>query len=257
MEKEKLESLLIDYIDGALNPSERLMVEKMMSEDEAVRLLMEQFRSVIQDLNATRELTPPDQLKINFLKDLQQLERESKGGKQVFFSPVIMRSAAAVALVIASVTIGYWINRNNQHERELQALKKQMKEMKTMMMAGLNNEQSPSQRMLGVSVAYQMEKPDSDIVNALLKTMNEDANTNVRLAALEALSKFSGEPEVRKELIHSLHTQKDPMVQITLIQLLVNMKEKGVVKELEKIATDEKTMKAVKDEAYKGILKLS
>jgi HEAT repeat protein len=129
--------------------------------------------------------------------------------------------------------------------------------MKSLMMAGLNNEQSPSQRMLGVSVAYQMEKPDDDIVNALMKTMNEDDNTNVRLAALEALSKFSNEPTIRKQLIESLHTQKDPMVQITLIQLMVAIKEKGVVKELEKIATDEKTMKAVKDEAYKGILKLS
>jgi hypothetical protein len=34
-----------------------------------------------------------------------------------------------------------------------------------------------------------MEKPDDEIVNVLVKTMNEDVNTNVRLAALDALGR--------------------------------------------------------------------
>jgi len=37
----------------------------------------------------------------------------------------------------------------------------------------------------------------------------------------------------------------------------VKMKEKSVVKQLEKMTQDASTMKAVKDEAYSGILKLS
>jgi hypothetical protein len=46
-------------------------------------------------------------------------------------------------------------------------------------------------------------------------------------------------------------------VQIALIQLLVKMKETGVINQLEKMTKDASTMKAVKDEAYSGILKLS
>jgi HEAT repeat protein len=87
--------------------------------------------------------------------------------------------------------------------------------------------------------------------------MNEDPNSNVRLAAMDALGKFSNEATVRTALIQSLSTQKDPIVQIALIQLLVKMKEKGVVKQLEQMTKDASTMKAVKDEAYSGILKLS
>jgi uncharacterized membrane-anchored protein YhcB (DUF1043 family) len=256
MEKEKLESLLIDYIDGLVTSEQRATVENILAQNEDARQMLNQLRTVMNDLESTQELNPSEQMKINFLKNLKAIEKESER-KQVFFSPVIWRVAASIALVVAGVVMGYFIHRNNQRDQEMLALKKQMDDMKALMMAGLNNQQSPSQRMMGVSVAYQMSKPDDDIVNALLKTMNEDANTNVRLAALEALGKFSNEPGVRKELIEALHTQKDPMVQITLIQLMVSMKEKGVVKELEKIATDEKTMKAVKDEAYKGILKLS
>ena len=256
MEKEKLESLLIDYIDGLVTSEQRATVENILAQNEDARQMLNQLRTVMNDLESTEELNPSEQMKINFLKNLKEIEKESER-KQVFFSPVIWRVAASIALVVAGVVMGYFIHRNNQRDQDMLALQKQMDDMKALMMAGLNNQQSPSQRMMGVSVAYQMSKPDDDIVNALLRTMNEDANTNVRLAALEALGKFSNEPGVRKELIEALHTQKDPMVQITLIQLMVSMKEKGVVKELEKIATDEKTMKAVKDEAYKGILKLS
>jgi HEAT repeat protein len=98
---------------------------------------------------------------------------------------------------------------------------------------------------------------DDDIVAALIHTMNTDPNTNVRLAALDALAKFNQDPVVRAALIDALAKQKDPMVQITLIQLMVQMKERKVVKDLERIVDDAGVIKAVKDEAYTGILKLS
>jgi HEAT repeat protein len=103
----------------------------------------------------------------------------------------------------------------------------------------------------------EMEKPDDEIVKALVKTMNEDGNTNVRLAALDALSHFQNDPQVRRALVSALAKQKDPVVQIALIQLMVKLKEKGAVEDLKKIADDDKSIDAVKDEAYSGLLKLS
>ena len=47
------------------------------------------------------------------------------------------------------------------------------------------------------------------------------------------------------------------MVQIKLIQLMVQMKEKAVIDDLRNLVDDDATMKAVKDEAHSGILKLS
>jgi hypothetical protein len=38
---------------------------------------------------------------------------------------------------------------------------------------------------------------------------------------------------------------------------MVKMKEKSILNQLEKMTRDASTMKAVKDEAYSGILKLS
>lgn len=87
--------------------------------------------------------------------------------------------------------------------------------------------------------------------------MMSDPNTNVRLAALDALGQFAHEPSIRKMLVRSLSSQDDPMVQIALIQLLVGLKEKAVITDLEKIIKSDDAMDAVKDEAYTGILKLS
>jgi hypothetical protein len=154
-------------------------------------------------------------------------------------------------------SIGYWINKNQQQQHELAELKRQVEENKTMMLTMINNDQSASQRITGVAVAYQLETADDEIVNVLVKTMNEDPNTNVRMAALEALSKFHAEPTVREALVRSLSIQKDPVVQIALIQLMVTIKEKGIMKDLERMTKDKTIMKAVKDEAYSGILKLS
>jgi HEAT repeat protein len=124
-----------------------------------------------------------------------------------------------------------------------------MQATKTMMMTMLDNHQSASQRVLGATVAMKMERPDDEIIHALASAMNEDSNTNVRLAALDALSKFNKEQNVRKLLITSLTTQKDPIVQIALIRILVEIRAQGAVKEFQRITTDEETLKEVKDEA--------
>lgn len=121
----------------------------------------------------------------------------------------------------------------------------------------LQNDQSASQRMMGIKAAYQTTKRDNAIVLALIKTMNEDANMNVRLSAVEALGKFSEEEMVRTALIESLPKQLDPVVQIALIQVLVQMKEQEALKPLQKISEDESILESVRDEAYAGIIKLN
>jgi hypothetical protein len=127
---------------------------------------------------------------------------------------------------------------------------------KNALMAKLNDMESPGERITAAGEAYALKNSDKDIVDALVKTLNSDPNTNVRMAALDALGRFHREPYVKKQLVASLKTQKDPIVQIELIQLLTKMKQKGILDELEKIVNDGNTMKAVKDHAYIGILTL-
>jgi uncharacterized protein YneF (UPF0154 family) len=257
MDKEQLESKIIDYLDGKGSEAERAAVERELAENKTAYALYEQLCEVIHIIDKAVELEPSSKLKANFNNMIQAEMAEQQNPRRVFFTPTMYRAAAAIVFVMLGVGLGFWINRNQERERELAELKKQVEDNRRMMLAMLGNQQSASQRITGVSVAYEMEKADDQIVNALVKTLNQDTNTNVRLAALEALGKFSSETTVRQSLIESLATQKDPVVQIALIRLLVKMKEKGVVNQLERITKEAATMKAVKDEAHSGILKLS
>lgn len=264
MEKEKLESLLIDYIDNKLNFTDRQMVEEELARNVEAYKLYEELRVVLQAMEQSAQWEPSPKLKADFDVLLQKEIKATGKPKIIFFQPSFYRIAAAIALMVLSGFIGFWISKNHSQrdrlaliEKEMEITRKQLEDTKQMMLAMLDNDQSASQRIQGVNVAMKISKPDDDVVQALLKAMDSDPNTNVRLAALEALSKFHEDPSVRKALIGALAKQKDPMVQITLIQLMVEMREKQIVKELQRIVDDSGTLKAVKDEAYSGILKLS
>jgi predicted Zn-ribbon and HTH transcriptional regulator len=265
MEREKLEGLLIDFIDGRLTESERKEVKELLAKDD-VRVLYEQLKQVTTAMDRSAQVDPSKRLEHSFRQMLQEeiAEQHAPKQKQVFFTPNIIRVAAAVLLVAAGIAIGNYVNEYNtrmkefakvQHQRDCIAAENLR--LKNDMLAMIGNENSASQRMRGVNVALTYQPVDDEVVNALVKTMNEDKNTNVRLAALDALSKFHQEPNVRKVLIASLAKQDDPVVQIALIQLMVKMKEKGVLKDLNRIIEDSNAIKPVKDEAYSGILKLS
>ncbi|MEX2233764.1 MAG: hypothetical protein WD824_16485 [Cyclobacteriaceae bacterium] len=264
MEKEKLEGLLIDYIDNNLNAVDRHMIEQELLQNADARRLYEELKEVIQAMEQSAPLLPSSMLRKNFDKVLNEEITASSRRRTIFFQPAFYRVAAAVALMILSGAIGFWINKNNEQqnrlaaiEKEMEATRKQLADTKQMMLGLLDNDQSASQRIKGVNVAMEFSNADDEIVKVLLETLQSDPNTNVRLAALDALAKFKQDPVVRKGLIDALSKQRDPMVQITLIQLMVEMKEKGVVKNLQQIVDDVSTIQAVKDEAYSGILKLS
>ena len=263
MEREKLERLLIDYIDDLLDADDRAMVERELISNAEARKLYEELRELIQVMEQSATLNPSDQLKQRFDTMLRE-ESDTPAKSTIIFRPAFYRVAAAITLLILGGGIGFWISQYSEHRQEMAKIeadmeitRRQLAETKSMVLGMLDNERSASQRIKGVNVALGFSDADDEIVKALLNTMHTDPNTNVRLAALDALTKFEDDPVVKKALIASLPKQNDPRVQISLIQLMVQMKEKEVVKDLRQIVNDVETVQAVKDEAYTGILKLS
>jgi len=257
MDKERLESLLIDYIDGNLDEDSRAEVENELRESEEAMRLYAQLKNLLSTINKVAPHDPPSKLQSSFAKQLADEIGNSEKSRSLFFQPYIYRIAAALALVMAGVAVGYWINRRTGHDQELASLRKEMQETKELMISMMNNSQSASQRMQGVNVAYSITNADDEIIKVLAEAMNNDPNTNVRLAAMEALTRFIDQEKVRKIMISSLSHQHDPVIQIPLIQLLVKIKEQGVIQDLKNIINDEKTLPVVKDEAHLGIMSLS
>ncbi len=138
---------------------------------------------------------------------------------------------------------------DNTYEQQLLARKQAL-------FAKLNDMASPGSRVAAAGEAYKLKTADKEIVDALVHSMTNDPNTNVRLAALDALTRFHRESYVKQQLVKALKKQNDPMVQIPLIQLLTKMRQTAILDQLEKLVKDDNTMDAVKDNAYSGILLL-
>lgn len=249
--------MLIDYIDNKLNSVDRHQVEQEIVRNPEAYKLYEELKEVMHLMDRSARLEPSVKLKTSFDALLAEELKAEKKTKTILFQPTFFKVAAAVALLVIFGSIAFYIKQQNEiiakRDQELKVLQLRTQEM----LAMIGNDQSASQRIQGVNVSFEFEKSSDAIVETLVKTMNEDPNTNVRLAALEALSRFINEKAVRQAIVRSLPKQKDPIVQIQLIQLLVKIKEKGIVDDLQKIVDDEETMHAVKDEAYSAIMKLS
>jgi hypothetical protein len=93
-----------------------------------------------------------------------------------------------------------------------------------------------------------------DIIDNLSKTLNADGNSNVRLAALNLMSKYAEDSYVANAFLQSLVNQKDPLVQLGLIELLKHTNSPKLDDRLYALANDPTTFEAVKDEAYLVLL---
>lgn len=253
MDKDKLESMLIEYIDGSIGEQDRITIVQELANNPEAEKLYTQLVEVMRSTSQSTVLMPSAALKNSFDQLLAREAGSKHAAKSVSLNVVVYRAAAAILVVLVVGFGGYAIYKDSQYQKQLAFLKEEIERNKKQMMVLLGNEHSASTRMMGVSVAYEMDTPDDEIVKVLVQTMNTDPNTNVRLSALDALGKFSDEKIVRKAMIESLATQQDPVVQIALIQWMVKLKEKSVIHELERIVNDAKTLKAVRDEASSGI----
>jgi hypothetical protein len=96
------------------------------------------------------------------------------------------------------------------------------------------------------------------VVSALLSTLNNDPNVNVRLATLEALAPLAQQDAtVRLGLVHSLAQQPSPLVQSSLADVMVQLQERRSVKPLRELLKQADLDETVKDKIEQSIRTLS
>lgn len=259
MEERKMEDLMIDYVEGILTGELKDHVEKTIEKNEEWKAEFDRLSNIEKLMQSTVELSPGTSLRRDFDT---MLEAEIKELEETKVVPInsnkwMMRIAASVALLILGAVIGVLVSRNVQNERELAALRSEMELTKQLVISSLQDQTSASSRLKGVNTSMVMETTDDEIVDALIKAMNTDENTNVRLAAVSALARFADEAPVRKALLDALETQDDPVVAINLINLMVQLKEERAVESLKNLLHKSDVHEAVIEEAKLGIFELS
>lgn len=192
----------------------------------------DQIRKTWERLQAVPDPEPRPWVASRFYASLDAYEqgmREQQSGfwkwwpKQPVFQVALSAGCLALGLVAGTLGMGRPALAPAS-SGEIAELRKEMTGMRQLVTLSLLQQQSASERLRGVTWSYRAEPNDMEVLSALLRTINTDNNVDVRLAAVEALRTFGDSPIARRGLANALPKQDSPLVLISIIDALVELK---------------------------------
>jgi hypothetical protein len=137
--------------------------------------------------------------------------------------------AIAGLCLVAGLGAGSYQQRASVERDEVAKLREEVASTKEMVAVSLLQQQSAAERLRGVDYSARMPSMEPQVVNALIQAVDRDSSVNVRLAAIDALSKVANEAQVRESMQEALPQQDSPMVQAALIDYLVEAHDRNAV----------------------------
>ena len=255
---EEIRSLIPPYLSGQLTPPEKDLFEEQLSQSSELRTETEELRKLWNQLGLLSEEQPSMALRARFYQRLNAIQRHRDVPVRGKFSPWRLSIWQQVAVALGVFLLGLFAGRV-QFERhgEVAQLRTEVQSLHETVALSLLDRQSAASRLEGVAWSSRVQQPDHELLSALVTTLNRDPNTNVRLAALDALEKFSGDKATRKALVDSLSVQNSPLVQIALIDALVHLRDAEAAQPLRKLSGDAAVNVTVRQRAEWGLEKLN
>jgi hypothetical protein len=162
-----------------------------------------------------------------------------------------------VGIAMACLAVGVMVGTNYPRQSgEIAKLHEEITNTRGMVALSLLQQESATERLRGVSYTGSLQKMEPQVVSALTDAVEHDASVNVRLAAIDALSKASS-PAVLQSLTQSLPRQDSPMVQAALIDYLVDARDRRAVGALRQLAAQPDVNPAVLERTHFALQQLS
>ena len=278
MNCERVKELFADYLVERLDETVRAEIDSHLTACASCREETRSLQAMWTKLASLPEEEPSPALDARFhalldayRQGMKQAERDASRRvtprdwlARLWPREPALQFALAMVLFAAGLLLGpsltpYRQNRaagNEINDRALAQLRDEVSGMKQLVTLSLLQQQSASDRLRGVEWSYRLAQPDEQVVSALLRALDSDPNVNVRLAAADALHQFGTDGTVRKGLLRSLAAQRSPLVQFELINLMVELKEKGSVPVLKELAQRPDLDPTVRERAEWGLQKL-
>ena len=261
---EEIRLLIPQYLSGQLTPAEEDVFNTQLNASPELRVEVEELRSLWDELGSIPDERPSDALRARFYQKLNAIAQEPTrvyGGGFAWWKSGLQGLVRQAAIVVIVFAIGLYVGHTNPgapgQAHDVKRLDAEVQSLRQTVALSLLERQSATSRLEGISWSSQVARPDSDLISALLNTLNHDANINVRLSALDAVEKFSGDASVRKALVDSLPQQDSPLVQIALIDAIVHMRDGAASGQLRKLSGDSEVNAAVRQRAQWGLQKLT
>ena len=270
--------LLSEYWSQSLGEAQELAFEAHLVTCDPCRGEVERLGEIWKNLalipGSTKDFEPSVNMRSRFYETLGAYRQGLDSAPKLSLWQKIVaywpkqpqwQMASSFALLVVGLGVGYMIRPGVQapvqgqapaQGGELSQLRGEVSSMRQMVALSLMQQQSAGERLRGVSYAYQAPSSDTQVLSALLTAVNQDDSVNVRLSAVDALHAFGSSPVMRSAVLQSIRKQHTPLVQVALIDLLVDLKEKDAVPELGALAADSGINESVRQHAKWAMGKL-
>ena len=249
---------MVERWEGQLDDAEWLKVKSHLENCPKCRAEEAALGEIWMKLENMPQEKPGEAMRERFdtmLKAYQQGMEDARGEGRAANEPVVRTKrwwplqpvwqlAAAAVLVTVGLTSGMYLNGRSNGRSEMAELREEVTSMRQLVTLSLLRQESASARLQAVSWSRRLEQPEDEVMSALLTAMESDPNVNVRLAALDTLQRFMGQPLVKRRLTESLERQNSPLVQIGLIDLLAEQQDTDSISAIRRL-TDMKGLDPV------------
>lgn len=253
---------LPDYLGGRLSVPERSSIEQHLSVCKACLREYSALAETWTEFTRIPDEVPGPMLREKFYAELKRKKSasrhrhapEQRGIERLnaFLArlwpkqPAIQFAIAVVCLLVGYI-VGFRIDGGGATgSGDVSQLKGEVQNMQRLVMLSLMKTESASDRIRGANWSERIKVPDQEVFSALFEALNYDPNVNVRLAALDALSKFYDQLEVRQGLIASLLRQTSPLIQLTLIQVISTSRDPASIVALKELLKQKDLNKTVR-----------
>jgi hypothetical protein len=246
MTEAEIKQLIPLYQTGQLSHEEwqklELAIEQGLVDIDQITILHK-----LQDgIQSIRDENAPASTKLNIAAMIEKEQALMNKERILISKEWVIRTVLAAAAMFTGLIIGVVVSSGSSPKQDVVQLRSEMVSLKETVMLTLLEKETVTDRLKAVSYSYELENGSQTVIEALLTTLNEDNNINVRLAAVEALQRYGTESWVRVQLVKSITTQESPLVQVALAECMVALKEKSSIKEFQKLINNEETPEAVK-----------
>lgn len=244
---EKHEKLIADYLQGTLSEEEKKNVEELLAKNEINFIDFKAMEQLHDELDLVQVPEPSSEMSSRFYTMLE----EEKGSPKVSVfdtfrdkliellqSLTMPRLAYAFVLLIVGGFVG---NQINTGDDEIEQLTSEMQNMREMMMISMLEGPSTTDQLRAVNISAQLPSADEKAVRALLFTLNNNESVNVRVQAVEALSRWGNLSIVQEGMVRSIAEQESDIVIITLADAMVDLGLKNSANEFQRLI-NEKTL---------------
>jgi len=259
MDTNNIKDLMLDYISDDLPSEKRQEFEKLIACNPEYKKELDELSQTWGNLLPMSIPEPSEKMDAQFYKMLDNHSKKASPKRNnsfiAFFTQNNNQWLYRFAILVLGLGIGYSINFNNMNSSS-QVAQQDTQEVRESLVLTLLEQPTAKKRMQALNETNKLEKVNKIIAEALLKTLSNDSNVNVRLAAIESLMQFSDDPFVREGLVKSIIHQDSPIVQVTIAKAMVYLQEEGSIIEFKKLLKREDLNSSVRSELEKSVKSL-